>query len=141
MFHRFLLAILLTISTPAFSQDIRVEDAYARVTPHSGAIFLHIINSGSGDERLLSLETPIAKSAMLHENTVVDGIASMKPLPEGLTIPAQSEIALERAGNHVMLMGLDEKLNQGSNFPLTLVFEHAGEITINVLVDNARTSG
>ena len=139
MFQHYLLAFLLTIATPALAQDIGVEDAYARVTPHSGAIFLRIINSGSVDDRLLSLETSVAHSAMVHETTFVDGIASMKPLPDGLTIPAQSESLLKRAGIHIMLMGLSQKLAQGMNFPLILRFEHAGEITIDVLVDNARS--
>ena len=117
MFQHYLLAFLLTIATPALAQDIGVEDAYARVTPHSGAIFLRIINSGSVDDRLMSLETSVAHSAMVHETMFVDGISSMRPLPDGLAIPAQSESLLKRAGIHIMLMGLSQKLAQGMNFP------------------------
>lgn len=138
MLRQVYLAISLLIALPASAQDIRIEDAYARVTLHSGAVFLHIINTGAGNDRLLSVSTLNAKSAMLHENIIADNIASMKPLMQGLEIPGNATTELERAGNHIMLMGLTAKLDQGISFPLTLVFESAGEITIDVLVDNAR---
>ncbi len=138
MLRQLCLAISLLITVPASAQDIRVDDAYARVTLHSGAVFLLIKNSTTIDDRLLSVSTPAANSAMLHENIIVDNIASMKPLMQGLEIPANVATSLERAGNHIMLMGLSGKLDQGMTFPLVLMFENAGEIIVDVLVDNFR---
>ena len=45
---------------------------------------------------------------------------------------------LARGGDHVMLMGLTGPLKDGDSFPLTLTFEHAGNVTVDVVVDSAR---
>jgi copper(I)-binding protein len=39
----------------------------------------------------------------IHETTVEDGIARMRPLPQ-LEIPPSGEVRLERGGKHLMLM-------------------------------------
>ena len=138
MLHRLFLLIALVFAAPAWAQDIAIQDAYARVTLHSAAIFLRIVNSGPTDDRLLSVSTTAANSAMLHENLLIDGIASMNPLIEGLPIPANAETRLERAGNHIMLMGLVGKQAQGTMVPLVLVFEKSAALTVDVIVDNSR---
>jgi hypothetical protein len=40
-----------------------------------------------------------------------------------------------------MLMGVPTPLKDGDTFPLTLVFEQAGDVTVDVTVDNAREPG
>ena len=40
-------------------------------------------------------------------------------------------------GNHVMFMGLREKLVVGQSFPVTLIFERAGKVTGEVKVGKA----
>jgi copper(I)-binding protein len=42
---------------------------------------------------------------------------------------------------HLMLMGLTRKLEAGSTFPLTLSFQHAGEITVEVQVLGIAATG
>jgi len=37
-------------------------------------------------------------------------------------------------GMHLMLEGLSQPLRQGQSFPLTLKFQHAGDITVQVAV-------
>jgi copper(I)-binding protein len=41
---------------------------------------------------------------------------------------------LEPGGLHIMLIGLKQKLAPGDSIPLTLVFEHAGEVTVEIPV-------
>jgi copper(I)-binding protein len=49
-------------------------------------------------------------------------------------IPAHGSAKLEPAGLHVMLIDLAEPLKPDTVFPLTLKFEKAGEITVDVSV-------
>ena len=42
---------------------------------------------------------------------------------------------------HLMLMALNEKLEEGSTFPLTLTFEDAGEISVEVPVLGIAATG
>lgn len=60
---------------------------------------------------------------------------------ETLDLPAGEEVTFAPGGMHLMLMGLSEKLVEGTAFPLTLRFEAAGEVTIDVQVLGAAASG
>ena len=45
---------------------------------------------------------------------------------------------MKRGGDHVMLMGLNDGLDAGETVKITLTFEKAGEIVVDVPVDNDR---
>ena len=51
-----------------------------------------------------------------------------------LEVPAQGSVAFEPGGLHLMLIDLKEPLVAGKGFPLTLVFEEAGEIQVTVRI-------
>lgn len=53
---------------------------------------------------------------------------------EAIDIPAGGEAALEPGGDHLMLFGLEPGLKTGGSFPLTLLFETAGAVTVEVRV-------
>jgi copper(I)-binding protein len=78
--------------------------------------------------------------AMLHENKVVDGVASMVHL-DSIDVPAKGEVKLEPQGLHVMLMDLKGPLKKGEHFQLTLTFEKAGKISIGVPVAGVAATG
>ena len=120
-----------------------VSDAYMRAnTPTAPAASAYMtIKSASGD-RLIAATTDIARRVELH--TILlddDGIARMQKVEGGIDVPAKGMAHLERGGDHVMLMGLSQALNQGDIIPVTLLFEKAGEITVDVVVDHDRTPG
>ncbi|MFU8866253.1 MAG: copper chaperone PCu(A)C, partial [Rhodobacterales bacterium] len=121
---RCLLIPLLCI-TPAFVQaDVLVRDAWARASilaDRPGAAYLSL-QSDSGD-RLLSVNTPAAEKAVLHASeTDSNGITRMIHL-DVLELPAGEVVTLEPGGIHLMLMGLHEKLQEGSAFAVDLNFE------------------
>ena len=68
---------------------------------------------------------------MLHETVVTDGIASM-PHVMSVPVPAGGTIALEPGGFHAMLMGPNRTLEEGATFPVTLTFQNAGAVTVDV---------
>ena len=49
-----------------------------------------------------------------------------------LPIPAKGSVLLAPGGLHVMLMGLPQPLKAGTTLPLTLNFEKAGTVTLDV---------
>ena len=65
----------------------------------------------------------------------------MLAVPEGFPITAQQGHALKRGGDHIMLMGLKQALKDGDIIHLMLTFEHAGDVPLDVPVDNARKEG
>jgi copper(I)-binding protein len=70
----------------------------------------------------------------LHETIEQDGVMSMIPRPDGFPLPAGATLELKPGGKHVMLMGLVNPLAPGQTYQLTLNFEKAGPITIEVPV-------
>ncbi len=124
-------------------EDVHAHDAYARTNGgigKTGAIFLMIHNNTEQDDRLIDVRSDIAQKVEIHTHKDDgNGVMQMIHLTEGLPLPAGEAHMLERGGDHIMLMGLTRDLVDGDTFPLTLVFENAGETTIEVTVDNART--
>lgn len=136
-------AATLTLALPLAAQtdSITVDDAYARAAGmgKSGAVFFMLHNMTDADDRLIDVRADVAKKVELHTHKDMgDGVMKMMHVPEGFAVPAGGMHALARGGDHVMLMGLTADLKNGDQFPLTLVFEKAGEITLDVTVDNDR---
>ncbi len=56
---------------------------------------------------------------------------------QAVAIPAGGEVRFEPMGYHVMLFGLKQQAKDGERFPLTLTFEKAGAIELEVAVQKA----
>ncbi|MFW8594586.1 copper chaperone PCu(A)C [Cribrihabitans neustonicus] len=123
-------------------KTVMVEDAYVRVASKAakaGAAFMKIANNGAGDDRLIEVRSDVAARVQLHTHEAGDGgVMKMRHVEDGISIPADAGHALKRGGDHVMFMGLKRSLEHGDTVPLTLVFEKAGEITLQVPVDLER---
>lgn len=95
-----------------------------------GAGFVTIRNSGPAD-RLLSASTPAAGRTELHTMLRDGDIMRMRQV-DAIAVPAQGAVALAPGGLHIMLIGLVRPLAVGESIPLTLVFERAGPVTLNL---------
>lgn len=131
------------IALPAFADPkIEIMDPYARSASDmakSGASFMVIRNTGTSDDRLIAARTDVAQRVELHTHIQNEnGMMVMVEVEEGFAVPAGEEAMLMRGGQHVMMMGLNRPLKQGDSFPLTLVFETSGDITLDVTVDRDR---
>lgn len=130
-------AVLAFVATtmPAWA-EITIKDAYARANnTKAGAAFFIIENDGEAD-RLIDARADVAMKVELHTHKDMgDGIMKMMHVPDGFEIPAGGNHALMRGGDHVMFMGLKQAFENGMMIPVTLVFEKAGEVQIEVPVD------
>ena len=131
----FLLAAALPVADPAAAGGaLAVEDARARILLPSrpGAAWLTIRNSGGADQ-LLGADSPAAERIEIHTHIHEGGVMMMRRV-EAIDIPAGGEAALEPGGGHLMLFGLKAGLAPGDSFPLTLLFEEAGQVTVEMRV-------
>ena len=135
-----MLAAMLYFTQVALAADIKVTNATARAsllpTASTGAIYFSITNSGTSDDRLLSISTPAAISAMIHETTIVDDVMKMRMVDDGLVIPAGTTVEMKTGATHVMLMGLKAPLKKGEQVAMELLFEKAGVVKVEVPVEN-----
>lgn len=135
----------LHLATPALADTLTITDAYARASSPlamSGAAFMLIENGAETDDRLLAARSGAAARAELHTHLEgADGVMRMVEVEDGLAVPAGGTLRLRRGGDHVMLMGLAEPFVHGRSIRLTLTFEHAGDVTIEVPIDLERRPG
>ena len=87
--------------------------------------------SGGQGDRLVAAASPEAARAELHTSTMDGGVAKMRPLAAIEVAPGEPTV-LEPGGPHVMLVGLGKKLAAGDTLPLSLTFEHAGTVELEV---------
>jgi len=139
-FRTLLAVTAICFAVPAIAgENIAIRDAYARATTAmsvSGAAFMVIENHGPADDRLMSVTTDAAERAELHTHEEdAAGVMRMIHVEDGFPIPAGGYRALDRGGDHVMLLGLRRPLQDGDALTLTLTFEAAGEIVLEIPVD------
>ncbi|WP_428928309.1 copper chaperone PCu(A)C [Marinibacterium sp. SX1] len=130
------------LAVPALAGEISVSDAYARASSpvaKSGAAFMTLRNAGDTDDRLVGVSSEAAAKVELHTHKDDgNGVMQMLHVEEGFVVPAGGMHMLERGGDHVMLMGLTGPMTQGDTVTLTLTFEHAGDMVVDVPVDLER---
>lgn len=136
-------AFLALVSAPmAFAADITISDAYLRVSgamANSAAAFMTIENHGAED-RLIDARSDLAQKVELHTHLQdANGVMKMIHVAEGFPIASGESHVLQRGGEHVMFLGLNSVPAQGDTISLTLTFETAGDVTVEVPVDNERT--
>jgi copper(I)-binding protein len=117
---------------------IAVENAWSRAVPEGASVgvgYLAIRNTGDAPDRLLSASASLAGQTEIHQTTMDGGVMRMRPVPDGVPVPAKGTVMLEPNGYHVMFMGLTQPLKEGDAFPAKLTFERAGsvEVTFHVL--------
>jgi hypothetical protein len=136
-------AALLVPQNGALAHDakagaITVEHPWSRATPGGAKVaagYLTLKNSGESPDRLVSVTTDIAGSTEMHEVSMTDGVMRMRPVPDGLTVPAGGEVALEPGSHHLMFMDLKRPLKEGESFAATLTFEKAGSVDVTFSVE------
>ena len=99
------------------------------------AAYFVIHNAGNTADRLLSVETPIAEKAELHESVMQGDMMKMQRVPS-VEIAPGGTATFAPMGYHVMMFGLKDRslLQDGKHFPLTLHFEKAGAVPVEVNV-------
>ncbi len=144
--HGIAVAMLILIAggVPAMAEtSISVDSAWSRATAPGvdiGVGYLTIKNDGDTADRLVSVSTPVAETAEIHQTQMVDGKMEMRPVPDGIPIPAKSMVVLEPAGYHLMLMVLKAPLQKGSTFGARLAFERAGTVDVTFHVEGMGAS-
>jgi copper(I)-binding protein len=120
---------------------ITVDHPWARpaASGNSAAYFV-IENAGEGD-RLIGAATDVAATVEMHSTTIdAQGVGRMVPV-QAVDVPQGAEAKFAPGGLHVMLIGLKQPLVEGQEFPLTLTFEKAGAVTVEVAVEKTASHG
>jgi copper(I)-binding protein len=121
-----LAAGLSVMAAGASAQAVDVQNAWARATVQgqkaTGAFMTLTAPSAA---KLVSVSSPVAGIAEVHEMKMEGDVMKMRALAGGLDLPAGKAVDLKPGGYHIMMMDLKLPLQKDTTIPLTLVFKDA----------------
>lgn len=123
--------------------DLVVTAPWTRATPGGAKIaggYLKITNNGKTDDRLVKATASISDRVEVHEMSMANGVMTMRPLPDGLTIKPGETVELKPGGFHMMFMDIKQPLKQGDTMKATLTFEKAGSVEVSFNVGSIGAS-
>ncbi len=143
-------AIALTLGaviasvTGASASDLMANGAFARASASpaakSAAAYVTLMNHGAQADRLIAVSTPAAASAAVH-TTRMDGDVMKMEEAGPVELPPMGMVEMKPGGMHIMLMGLKAPLKKGDTLELTLTFEKAGDMKVQVPVGDIAAEG
>jgi len=131
-------AILLLSSVGVFSGsgEISVGDPWVREAPPFSKVlgaYLIVKNSGSQDRVLTAASSPAFQRVEMHKTEIREGVARMLR-QETVGVPANSEVAFESGGYHLMLMEPLKPLKAGDHVDMTLLFSDGEQVAFTAEV-------
>jgi len=141
--RRSLLTAAITLAAlPALAHgytagDVAIGHPWSRAAPagRTGAAYMTLRTTGAAD-RLLSASSPVAARVELHTHVRDGDVMRMRPVADIPVTPGET-VELKPGGLHLMLIDLTAALQPGTRVPLTLHFERAGDVTVELAVERA----
>lgn len=133
---------LISTGAVAATAPITVSNAQVRASlggSTTSAAYMTLTNHTDRPDRLIGVDCACAARAEAHLTRIQNGVASMAPAGP-VSVPAHGQVRFSPDGLHVMLTGVKTELKAGHVQPMTLHFEHAGDLTVRFAV-KAQISG
>jgi copper(I)-binding protein len=139
----------------AFAVALMAVSSVYAAEVHSGALILRsasvspsrggapvegrvtIVNHSRKPDRLVAASCGCAAKVELHRMWMDGQIMRMRRADDGLAIPAGGKLELAPGGDHLMLIGVKPALQEGQHVRMTLQFEHAGKVVLDMPVKDA----
>lgn len=118
---------------------IKVTSAQVTEPSPSGVtdVYLDVQNNGAADQ-IVGARISVGGTITLR-SPVRDGVVQMRSV-RAIPVPARSFTGLDPNGSHLLVTGTGP-MKAGTLITLTLVFAHAGAISVPALVTNPETGG
>ena len=150
MISRITLVLLLGLAAlPALAKDyklgsIEIRQPWTRATPptaQAGGGFLVVTNTGGTADRLVGAKSAAAGKVEVHEMKMDGNVMRMREVEKGIEIPPGGTVELKPGGFHLMFMQLKAPFAKDAKVPVTLVFEKAGSIDVELPVEAMGATG
>ena len=134
------LAGLAGCAAPAVAgSQVQLSTAFVPVpqTPGTTVAYVVIRNNGPAD-RLVAARTSVGGRVTFRQASGA-GAATMDTIAS-VRIPAHSTLAMRPDGIHMLITGVG-RIHGGKDITLTLVFAHAGPVSVQAQVTNPQSGG
>jgi len=118
--------------------SLEIGHPYVRAMPASAKVssgYLKITNKGEEMDRLVEVHSDQAARIEIHEMLIENDVMRMRPLPDGLEIPAGETIILEPGGYHLMIFDPKQPLVAGTSLQAELHFAKAGVVEVSLHIE------
>jgi len=102
-------------------------------------VYMTLKNRSRAADRLVRAATPLAEKVELIDLQSVGSVKLPAPVT-ALGIPARGTRELKVDGPRLLVTGIKKRFHAYDSFPVTLVFEKAGRIVVEVTVEEAETT-
>ena len=140
---RLLTLSLLLFSLQAFAQGfpkekaaIEIDEPWARATTPGTTLaagYMTLRNKSDDRDRLLSVSSPLARKVETHITLKEGDIMRMREVP-GYEVPGRGRVELKPGGAHLMFVDIKRPFKAGEKIPVTLSFDKAGEMNVELEV-------
>jgi periplasmic copper chaperone A len=131
----FLLAIIAPTVAQAHSfklGDIAIGHAWALPSQQNdGQVFFPLANQGTAPDELVGARADICSVIELRQNNRYDD-----PALTSIALDPKRPVPMRPTARHLRLIGLKQPLKKGDRFPIILDFLNAGEVEIEVIVED-----
>ena len=139
---RLCLAIFVVFLFVAHAQapEVVVKDAWTRppLPPQNNiAVFMTISNAGPTARSVVSVSTPDARKAELHEVRMEGKMMKMTPI-KTLQVPANGSVELKPGSFHIMCFDLKRPLKPGDRVSMVLALGDGKKVPVAVTVRAAQ---
>jgi copper(I)-binding protein len=124
--------LLSGCGSPA-TQGVEVREAWARPAAQGGNGAVYFIVRSSAADELTGVVSDVADAVEMHESVMNGDVMEMHHM-RSVPLDAGKDINFEPGGLHIMLIGLNQDLQAGDEFEITLQFKNYGDLKLNVPV-------
>jgi copper(I)-binding protein len=103
-------------SADAPQAGVYAEAAWIRASVPGSKVsagYLTLHNPGPADDAVIAVDIPGVSQSEVHSMSQVDGMMRMRPV-DALSLPAGQTVRLAPGGNHLMLMGVEQAFELGT---------------------------
>ncbi|GAA6151836.1 copper chaperone PCu(A)C [Pseudoteredinibacter isoporae] len=131
----FTLSMLLALAGPVSALE-QLGEAYSRPLPpgqSTAVAYLELRNDGDKPIRLISVSSPLARSAEFHRHIHEDGMMKMRKL-SGIDLGLGKILRFQPGGYHIMLFGVKRPLRVGDTFTMQIETDTGESLDVDVRV-------
>ncbi|MEM7461258.1 MAG: copper chaperone PCu(A)C [Pseudomonadota bacterium] len=119
--------------------DLVIENAWIRAAPAGAPVaggYMKITNKGQTADKLVSVSAEFSGMSEIHEMSMEGDVMKMRPI-DGLVIGPGETVELKPGGFHLMFMKPKAQVKDGDTHTVTLTFENAGVVEMDMPVGKA----
>lgn len=135
---------VIGLASPAYAASIQVThaEAFFEADDNRFEVFMTITNGGATADSLYAVKSKVAKSSRLNVSSIAEEEKGLENVQTtALSVEPGQPLILSEEGAHIELNDVKTQVEVGGTIMVTLFFENAGPIKVEVMVEEEEGHG